>query len=366
MKKKIVVFISFYTLLLIIATYCQYKNKFVINFVLPLFYIFGAFFFAFGLLLLILGTKNNKYKSDLTFQNKDIFKIVRYPIYAGFFFISLGSMFLLRIWLLFLTLLPILHLFLRIYIKKEDNRLIKKFEEKYISYKNRVNAIFPTIKNITAIYMYPLETSKISDNLFAVKNRGVNIYILKTKNNYICFDTGYGDREILDELKKLNIDPDKITTIFLTHTDPDHAQGLKFFKNAQLFFGKDELPLINGTKKRLFPGIYNHKIERKYQLLENNQTICIENCKIKTIHTPGHTPGHTSYIINDKFVIAGDVVVVKNNKIKPFYRFLNIKQKQIQKSTQEIKKLAKKYTICTAHTGIIYPTEINKQHENIK
>ena len=48
------------------------------------------------------------------------------------------------------------------------------------------------------------------------------------------------DSSFLKNLEKLNINPDKITAAFLTHTDSDHVGTLELFKNADIYISKEE------------------------------------------------------------------------------------------------------------------------------
>ncbi len=152
----------------------------------------------------------------------------------------------------------------------------------------------------------------------------------------------------------MSIKPEDITTVFLTHSDPDHSKGINLFPKAKLYFGKNEEPLINGQKGRIGIFYKNPEITRDYILLENNRTLMIGSTKVTVIYTPGHTIGHVMYQINDEIIISGDAVISQNGFIKPFYRFFNMNHKKAVESAKKVLEFEGKYLICTAHTGLIY------------
>jgi len=318
-----------------------------------LIYILGGIITLFGLYLWIgEGGKIDNYIKNNILAKKGGYGIVRNPIYSGILFVMTGVFLCLQSWLL-LASIPFNYFILILLLNREDSVLIKTFGEEYLQYKKQVNSIIPKLKSFYSAFFYPEETKKITENLYVLKSKDANIFIYKTTNQYLCFDTGYGKPEMLDEFKKLDISPDYISNIFLTHTDYDHTRGIHLFKNAKLFLGKNEEPLINGTKSRFVFLYSNPKIKRVYTLLDNQQIILIDNTEIKTIYTPGHTIGHVSYLINNRILITGDAVVWQNGFIKPFYSFFNMNHHQAKETAKKLAEYKGQYIICTAHTGVI-------------
>ena len=151
-------------------------------------------------------------------------------------------------------------------------------------------------------------------------------------------------------MKRININPDEVTNLFLTHSDSDHVGAVKLFKNAKIYLSKLEEQMINGKTSRFF--IFKNKLDVKYELLEGNQVINLSDVKIKSISTPGHTPGAMCYLVNDKYIFIGDSMSLKNGEADLFNELFNM-DPETQKLT--IKKLAQlsgiKY-IFTAHYGL--------------
>ena len=79
-----------------------------------------------------------------------IYGYIRNPVYASMGLGVLpGLLFYFNSWLLFL-ILPIYYLLVRIFIREEESYLEKKFGDKYVQYKEKVNAFFPKFKKYQA------------------------------------------------------------------------------------------------------------------------------------------------------------------------------------------------------------------------
>jgi len=208
--------------------------------------------------------------------------------------------------------------------------------------------------------MNVIETKEIVHNIFAVNDAFVNMFLLKDGDNYVAIDAGNNINTITTELKKLGINPEKVSAVLLTHSDGDHVGALTLFKNATIYLSKDEEQMINGKTARMMSK-YN-KIDTKiYTLLNDQQTIRLGNLSVKGILTPGHTPGSMCYLVNGKYLFVGDAFGLKNGKVdKPNMKYTGDMKTAIQ-SFDKIIKIPKAQYIFTAHTGysINYKNAIN-------
>jgi glyoxylase-like metal-dependent hydrolase (beta-lactamase superfamily II) len=201
------------------------------------------------------------------------------------------------------------------------------------------------IKGMTAV-----ETREIVKNVFSVKDSFVNIYLVKNGEHYIAIDAGNNKANIELELKKLNIQPDKINAVLLTHTDGDHVAAISLFKNATLYLPELEEQLLNGKKSRFF--IFGNKIaSEKYDLIKDKQSINIEGIKIQGILTPGHTPGTMCYRVNDTLLFTGDALRLNQGKVEKFYSFFNMDSETAARSIRKIIRMPGVKYIFTAHNG---------------
>lgn len=198
--------------------------------------------------------------------------------------------------------------------------------------------------------MKVLETGKIVDNIFSIKDSFVNMFLIKDSDQYIAIDAGTSLKNVTAELTKLNINPNKVIAVMLTHTDQDHVASLKLFTNAKVYLGRPEEQMINGQKSKfLFFG--NHIYQKNYFLLDDQQIVQAGNIKIKGILTPGHTSGSMCYLINDKYLFTGDALRLKSGKVTEFNHFFNMDSKMARKSISKIANLQGAEFIFTAHSG---------------
>ena len=198
--------------------------------------------------------------------------------------------------------------------------------------------------------MHPVATGKIVDNIFAVKDEFVNVYLMQDGDNYIAIDAGKDLNVVQTELKKLNINPENVKAVLLTHTDMDHVAGLPLFKNAKIYLAKAEVPMLTGEKQKI-PGVSNKISRNDYTLLEDQQTFTIGNEKSFNILTEGHTSGSMCFLINDKYLFTGDILSLNNGKVGPSVKFFDMDHEMATKSISKITKLPNVEYIFTAHFG---------------
>jgi hydroxyacylglutathione hydrolase len=198
--------------------------------------------------------------------------------------------------------------------------------------------------------MHVIETKEIVRNVYSINDSFVNMFVVKDSNTYIAVDAGNDVKVIMSELKKLNINADSVKAVVLTHCDGDHTAALPLFKNAKVYFARDEEQMINGkTAKMMF---YHNKIATTdYILLDDQQIVKVGNIVVQGIQTPGHTPGSMSYVINDKYLFVGDAFGLKDGRIDKPNKFFSKDMKMAIQSLTKIANLQHVEYIFTAHTG---------------
>lgn len=202
------------------------------------------------------------------------------------------------------------------------------------------------------MFFKPIKTQQLTENVYVVRTLISNFYIYTDGENTVCFDTGYLPIIIKRALRKFNIKIDSISHIFLTHSDYDHVGGINLFKNGQVYLSVDEEKMITFKKPRVLL-LFNKRIKRKYQLLNDGDITYVGKIKVKSITTPGHTPGSMSYLVNDSILFTGDTLTIRNGKIKPFFWLQNMNTTLQKESIKKLLKIDNIKFIFTGHTGYL-------------
>ena len=138
-------------------------------------------------------------------------------------------------------------------------------------------------------------------------------FLVKTDGKEILFDAANGapDSQLLPVLETLDVQPEDIDYIFITHLHGDHIGGLTaddkaVFPNAQLHINTVELDAW-----MTMPAEQTAGLRKTIELYKDRlHTFNLEEtlpCGIKAIEAYGHTPGHTAYKIGNN-IIAGDIM----------------------------------------------------------
>ena len=196
----------------------------------------------------------------------------------------------------------------------------------------------------------PMETGRVVDNIFAVRDDFANMFIIQDSTQYIVIDCAINQTTVSEQMKRLSINPNEVIAVFLTHTDGDHVGALRLFDKAQVYMSRQEEQMINGKKSKFL--WFGNSISRtNYTLLEDRETVQIGNLKIESFLAPGHTSGMTAYLVNDKYLFTGDILSLKDSKIAPIPAFFNMDNAQAIKSMDIIRHIPAAEYIFTAHWG---------------
>jgi len=200
--------------------------------------------------------------------------------------------------------------------------------------------------------MTPGETQAINDSVWCIKDRFVNAFIFKGDKGYLLIDAGIGEKKFREEMDKIAINPDQISTLLLTHTDGDHIGATGLFKNAVIYMHKDEEQMINGTtgKTRFSKTTWKYG---PYKLLESNEALIIDGLRIKIIHTPGHTPGSSCYTVGEDYLVTGDNLIIEKGKYEHFVEKFNMNTSEQIESLKDLPDPGTFSYILTGHNGVI-------------
>ena len=191
-----------------------------------------------------------------------------------------------------------------------------------------------------------------------------NIYYY-TKDGYtIMIDAGYNYDRLAEKMRWLDIRPENINEIIITHQDTDHvgaievdSQGL--FKTAKIYVGRVENEYLGGrVRRKVYWGLYKLPqvhIENDKTLIEDGEIFYIHDIKIEAFLVPGHTWGHLVYLIDDAYLFTGDTIWFGADG---GYAFLNtlaedrkLQSVSLKRLEEKLKKRNLSLKIITGHTG---------------
>ena len=195
-----------------------------------------------------------------------------------------------------------------------------------------------------------IQTGELLPGIFAVFNGQVNFYLMKCGEKYVAFDAGASIKMTQPELQKLAINPDDVAAVFCTHTDSDHIGGIDLFQHAKVYISGPEEQMIDGSAKRA-PLLGYNKLDRPYIKLEDGEVCAEYGTDIKCVVTPGHTKGSSCFLAGSRYLFAGDNFSLKNGKIRPFIRLLNMDNTEHKKSIAKITQLNNIEAAFTSHHG---------------
>ena len=178
--------------------------------------------------------------------------------------------------------------------------------------------------------MNPLDTGEIIPGIFALRNDYSNIFLIKGTDGYIAIDAGTSESLTENGLNQLGISIDSISAVLLTHSHTDHIGALKVFENAEVYAVKPKLADI---------------------LISDGDIFEIDGIQIQVISTPGHADDSVCFLLDGKYLFAGDNLSLNDNAVGLFNSIFNKSDAQQMADIQMLSALNMIEYIFTAHYG---------------
>ncbi len=126
--------------------------------------------------------------------------------------------------------------------------------------------------------------------------KGCLSYMIVSNGEAAIVDATRMTDVFIDFAKNLDV---KITHVFDTHLHADHISGGR--KIAEAVNGTYWLPPKDATE-----------VVFSYEALEDGRTVTIGNTTIaiQPLYSPGHTIGSTSFIVDDTYLLSGDILFI--------------------------------------------------------
>ncbi|KAK4051487.1 hypothetical protein OIO90_004701 [Microbotryomycetes sp. JL221] len=116
---------------------------------------------------------------------------------------------------------------------------------------------------------------------------------------------------LVDQLRRINIEPEQIDVVILSHKHFDHTGQPSAFKNAQIWIHNDEkdaVPALKSVSADAIKPFTFDTTETKPIASFDHSLDMFGDGSIVIVSVPGHTPGHVGAMVRtgeDDFIILG-------------------------------------------------------------
>jgi len=180
-------------------------------------------------------------------------------------------------------------------------------------------------------------------------------YLIKHDNDYLLWDTGHAMTapnvapkvSIVDQLAKLDVKPEQIKYVGISHYHADHTGHVASFPKSTVLIGAKEWEAITAPKPaagvnfKPFEGWI--KGENKVEPLALDKDV-FEDGSVIVLRTPGHTPGHQVLLVKlpqaGAVILSGDAIHFRENYDAFGVPTFNYDRAQTVASMERIKKIA--------------------------
>jgi N-acyl homoserine lactone hydrolase len=191
-------------------------------------------------------------------------------------------------------------------------------------------------------------------------------YLIKHDNQYLLWDTGFAPGTpnvgpkvgLVDLLAKIDVKPEQINYVGISHYHGDHIGQVGSFPKATLLIGKGDWDAITAPKpaEGVNPTPFSSWIkgDSKVEPVPLDKDVFGDG-SVMMLYTPGHTPGHHSLLVKlpqkGAVLISGDAVHFRENYDNDGVPSFNTDRAQTIASIERLKKIVanEKATLVIQH-----------------
>ncbi len=161
----------------------------------------------------------------------------------------------------------------------------------------------------------PLAVHQLKPNVYWVDGAGGNSAVIVGANGVIVVDaktSAAGATELLADIAKIT--PKPVTTVFLTHSDGDHVNGLASFPKGVTIIAQQNCKTEMQAAPNAAPGGALVDYMPTRTVTRNTEDMTIEGVHLRAYHfAPAHTSGDLMvYLPDDKIMFTGDIVATQS------------------------------------------------------
>ena len=234
----------------------------------------------------------------------------------------------------------------------------------------------------------------------------VSCYLIHHAQGYFLWDTGISDqvaalpngwlptnnaavdilwtraKTLMSQLKQINVKPEDIKYVGISHTHPDHIGNAELFPKTTILIQRAEYEFFFGPAKpgaatlpaealTVPPGDPTPRFSKEHpvKLIDEDLDVFGDG-SVMIVFTPGHTPGHESLLVHMKktgwILLSGDAVHLQtnwDNRRIPYFAAMPTEQKfQTMLSMQRMADLISFYH---AQLWINHEVEQSKKQKHL-
>ena len=179
-------------------------------------------------------------------------------------------------------------------------------------------------------------------------------YLIKRGDDYMVWDTGFAPgttpnspkTSITDYMAQVQVKPEQVKWVGISHFHADHTGQLAPFTNATLLIGKGDWDGVTANPPLQGANTAGFKIwiaeNRKVEPLTADKDVFGDG-SVVVIRAPGHTPGHSILMVRLKekgvVLLTGDLVHFRENYEAGGIPSFNFDRAQTAASIDRLKKL---------------------------
>jgi metallo-beta-lactamase class B len=151
-----------------------------------------------------------------------------------------------------------------------------------------------------------IEPTRVFDNLAVIGRTSTAVWVVTTSAGLVLIDAGYGDQldsVLLAGIKKLGLDPARVTHVIVTHGHGDHFGGASYFqqRGARVVMGAPDWDLIEAPPTAgAGPAAVASAPPRRDVAVTDGQTLTAGDVTFTFVLIPGHTPGSIGIVFPAK------------------------------------------------------------------
>ena len=183
--------------------------------------------------------------------------------------------------------------------------------------------------------------AKVADNLYFLGTKAHSSWAVVGSEGIIIIEALYdyaAKDEILDGMKKLGLDKNKVKYVILSHAHGDHDGGAKMLqdeiKGVHLIYGDEDWKLVEESPNRA------GGVPKRDMTADDGMRVTVGDASVRIVTMPGHTAGTLSYLfeVQDngkplKVGYVGGTAIPLNGTAEYYDRYIASSEKMAKAAT---------------------------------